>query len=53
MNTLPMPSGVHSVPNVHKDIEIIAYLLEGVLSPSWKKFENETFVKRANKYYSM
>ena len=29
MNILPMPSGVHPVPHVHKDIETIAYLLEG------------------------
>ena len=29
INILPMPSGVHPLPHVHKDNEIIAYLLEG------------------------
>ena len=29
MNVLPMPPGVHSIPHIHKDIETIAYLLEG------------------------
>ena len=29
MNVLPMPPGVHSVPHIHKEIETIAYLLEG------------------------
>ena len=28
-NILTMPSGIHPVPHVHKDIETIAYLLEG------------------------
>ena len=29
MNVLPMPPGVHSIHHIHKDIETIAYLLEG------------------------
>ena len=29
MNILPMPPGVHSIPHIHKEIETIAYMLEG------------------------
>ena len=29
MNILPMPAGVHSIPHIYKEIETIAYLLEG------------------------
>ena len=35
--------GVHPVPHVHKDIETIAYLLEGVLSLSRRKFGKRDF----------
>ena len=39
MNILHMPSVVRHVPKVHKDIDTIAYLLEGVvLSISWRKY---------------
>ena len=41
---LTMPSGVHPVPHVHKDIETIAYLLGGgVLSFSRRKFRKRDF----------
>ena len=29
MNILPMLSGVHSIPHIHKEIETIGYMLEG------------------------
>ncbi len=29
MNVLPIPPGVYSLPRIQKEIEIIAYLLEG------------------------
>lgn len=46
MNILPMLSGVHPVPHVHKDIEAIAYLLEGECSVfHGQRLEYETVVK--------
>ena len=47
MNILPMPPGVHPVPHVHKDIETIAYLLEGECTLfHGDKLENQTLVIR-------
>ena len=47
MNILPMPSGVHPVPHVHKDIQTITYLLKGEYSVfHGKNLENETVVKK-------
>ncbi len=38
MNILPMPPGVHPVPHLHKDIETIAFLLEGEYSVFHREF---------------
>ena len=52
MNILPMPSGVHPVPHVHKDIETIAYLLEGECSVfHGESLENETLVKKGEQIF--
>ena len=52
MNILPMPSGVHPVPHVHKDIETIAYLLEGECSVfHGESLENETIVKKGEQIF--
>ena len=52
MNILPMPSGVHPVPHVHKDIETIAYLLEGECSVfHGENLENETLVKKGEQIF--
>ena len=50
MNVLPMPPGVHSLPHIHKDIETIAYLLEGECTLfHGDKLENQTLVKKRRK----
>ena len=46
MNVLPMPPGVHSLPHIHKDIETIAYLLDG-----GDKLENQTLVKKGEQIF--
>ncbi len=52
MNILPMPSGVYPVPHVHKDIETLAYLLEGECSVFYKEsLENETVVKKGEQIF--
>jgi len=52
MNVLPMPPGVHSVPHIHKDIETIAYLLEGECTLfHGDKLENQTLVKKGEQIY--
>ena len=52
MNILPMPPGVHPVPHVHKDIETIAYLLDGECSVfHGENLENETVVKKGEQIF--
>ncbi len=52
MNILPLPSGVHPVPRVHKDIETSAYLLEGECSVfHGENLENETVVKKGGQIF--
>ena len=52
MNVLPMPPGVHSIPHIHKDIETIAYLLEGECTLfHGDKLENQTLVKKGEQIF--
>ena len=52
MNVLPMLPGVHSIPHIHKDIETIAYLLEGECTLfHGNKLENQTLVKKGEQIY--
>ena len=52
MNVLPMPPGVHSIPHIHKDIETIAYLLEGECTLfHGDKLENKTLVKKGEQIF--
>ena len=52
MNILPMPPGIHSIPHIHKDIETIAYLLEGECTLfHGEKLENKTFVKKGEQIF--
>ena len=52
MNILPMASGVHSIPHIHKDIETIAYLLEGECTLfHGDKLENQTLVKKGEQIF--
>ena len=52
MNVLPMPPGVHSLPHIHKDIETIAYLLEGECTLfHGDKLENQTLVKKGEQIF--
>jgi len=52
MNILPMPSGVHPVPHLQKDIETIAYLLESECTVfQGKNLENETVVKKGEQIF--
>ena len=52
MNILPMPPGVHSIPHIHKEIETIAYMLEGECTLfHGKKLENKTLVKKGEQIF--
>ena len=52
MNILPISSGVHPMPYIHKDIETIAYLLKGKCSVfHGKSLENETVVKKGEQIF--
>ena len=52
MNVLPMAPGVHSIPHIHKDIETIAYLLEGECTLfHGNKLENQTLVKKGEQIF--
>ena len=52
MNVLPMPPGVHSLPHIHKDIETIAYLLDGECTLfHGDKLENQTLVKKGEQIF--
>ena len=52
MNVLPMLPGVHSIPHIHKDIETIAYLLEGECTLfHGDKLENQTLVKKGEQIF--
>ena len=52
MNVLPMPPGVHSIPHIHKNIETIAYLLEGECTLFYgEKLENQTLVKKGEQIF--
>ena len=52
MNVLPMPPGVHSIPHIHKEIETIAYLLEGECTLfHGNKLEKQTLVKKGEQIF--
>ena len=52
MNVLPMAPGVHSIPHIHKEIETIAYLLEGECTLfHGEKLENQTLVKKGEQIF--
>ena len=52
MNVLPMPPGVHSVPHIHKEIETIAYLLEGECTLfHGDNLEQQTLVKQGEQIF--
>ena len=52
MSVLPMPPGIHSVPHIHKDIETIAYLLEGECTLfHGDKLENKTLIKKGEQIF--
>ena len=52
MNVLPMPPGVHSIPHIHKEIETIAYLLEGDCTLfHGNKLEKQTSVKKGEQIF--
>ena len=52
MNVLPMPPGVHSIPHIHKEIETIAYLLEGECTLFYgKKLENYILVRKGEQIF--
>ena len=52
MNILPMPPGVHSIPHIHKEIETIAYLLEGECTLFYgEKLENHILVKKGEQIF--
>ncbi len=52
MNILPMPPGVHSTPHIHKEIETIAYMLEGEYTLfHGKKLEKQTLVKQGEQIF--
>ena len=52
MNVLPMPPGVHSVPHIHKEIETIAYLLEGECTLfHGENLEQQTLVKQGEQIF--
>ena len=52
MNVLPMPQGVHSIPHIHKEIETIAYLLEGECTLfHGNKLEKQTLVKKGEQIF--
>ena len=52
MNVLPMPPGVHLVPHIHKEIETIAYLLEGECTLfHGDNLEQQTLVKQGEQIF--
>ena len=52
MNVLPMPPGVHSIPHIHKEIETIAYLLEGECTLFYgEKLENHILVSKGEQIF--
>ena len=52
MNVLPMPPGVHSVPHIHKEIETIAYLLEGECTLfHGDNLEHQTLVRQGEQIF--
>ncbi len=52
MNVLPMPPGVHSIPHIHKEIETIAYLLEGECTLfHGDELENQTLVRKGEQIF--
>ena len=52
MNILPMPPGVHSIPHIHKEIETIAYMLEGECTLfHGEKLEKQTLVKKGEQIF--
>ena len=52
MNVLPMSPGVHSVPHIHKEIETIAYLLQGECTLfHGDNLENQTLVRRGEQIF--
>ena len=52
MNVLPMPSGVHSVPHIHREIETIAYLLKGECTLfHGDKLEHQTLVRQGEQIF--
>ncbi len=52
MNVLSMSPGDHSIPHIHKDIETIAYLLEGECTLfHGNKLENQTLVKKGEQIF--
>ena len=52
MNVLPMPPGVHSIPHIHKEIETIAYLLEGECTLFYgEKLEHHILVSKGEQIF--
>ena len=52
MNVLPMAPGVRSKPHIHKNIETIAYMLEGECTLfHGQKLENQTLVKQGEQIF--
>ena len=52
MNVLPMSPGVHSIPHIHKEIETIAYLLEGECTLFYgEKLENHILVSKGEQIF--
>ena len=52
MNILPMLPGVHSIPHIHKEIETIAYMLEGECTLfHGEKLEKQTLVKQGEQIF--
>ena len=52
MNILPMTPGVHSIPHIHKEIETIAYMLEGECTLFYgEKLEKQTLVKQGEQIF--
>jgi len=52
MNVLPMPPGVHSIPHIHKEIETIAYLLEGECTLFYgEKLEHHILVRKGEQIF--
>ena len=52
MNILPMPPGIHSIPHIHKEIETIAYMLEGECTLfHGEKLEKQTLVKKGEQIF--